>query len=129
MVPSGCRAIMKHLFSEGGMIMRMWNVHPGILCRQHLLGEHCEMHMFLGSIKKGIGLKGYIAKGQVEVHNIRLRHDELATEMLRRGYNHRSPMLLDEQAFLWVEGKVNVEYSLTDLAHRCSRCAARMRNL
>jgi hypothetical protein len=37
----------------------MWGINPKKLCNQHLLGEHLEMHMFVGCIKKGISLKGY----------------------------------------------------------------------
>jgi len=68
--------------------MRMWKVNPKSLCRKHLLGEHVECHMFLGSLAKNISLKGYIEKGLVEVHNIIKRHDELAIELGSRGYQH-----------------------------------------
>lgn len=42
--------------------MRMWKVNPKNMCRQHLLGEHVECHMFVGAILKGISLSGYIKK-------------------------------------------------------------------
>ena len=71
--------------------MRMWKVRPGFLCNKHLLGEHVEMHMFAGVLRKGMGVSGYATKGLVEVHNIRKRHDALALKMLRRGMHHRSP--------------------------------------
>ena len=37
--------------------MRMWMVDPQIMCRQHLLGEHTEMHMFVGTLKRGPALQ------------------------------------------------------------------------
>jgi hypothetical protein len=37
----------------------MWMVDPRQMCRQHLLGEHNELHMFAGTMRKGIGLAGY----------------------------------------------------------------------
>ena len=36
--------------------MRMWNVDPKLMCNKHLLGEHVEMHMFFGTIQKGISM-------------------------------------------------------------------------
>ena len=72
--------------------MRMWKVSPRLMCDQHLLGEHAEMHMFVGTIRHGISLAGYITGGLVETHRIVQRHDQLAAEMARRGMNHRSPL-------------------------------------
>lgn len=99
--------------------MRMWNVPTNIMCRRHLLGEHLETHMFLGSIKKGINLSGYIRNHLVEVHNLKNRHDELVLEMKNRGYKHNSPM---EDYPFWVEGKINPTESLNLLLSRCSEC-------
>lgn len=99
--------------------MRMWNVNPEVLCRKHLFGCHVEMHMFIGSIKKGINLRGYIDKGLVEIHNIKSRHDALAEEMIRRGYKHNSPI---DDIPLWNEGYVNVEENLKELQKRCPVC-------
>lgn len=61
-------------------------VDPAVLCRKHLLGEHVECHMFVGAILKGISLAGYKAKGLIEIHNLKLRHEALSREMLKRGY-------------------------------------------
>ena len=36
--------------------MRMWMIDPKLLCRKHLLGEHLEIHMFVGTINKGINV-------------------------------------------------------------------------
>ena len=56
-------------------------VDPKILCRRHLLGEHVELHMFVGSINKKISLDGYAKNSLVEVHNIKSRHSQLVKEM------------------------------------------------
>ena len=32
--------------------MRMWMIDPTMLCTKHLLGEHVELHMFVGTINK-----------------------------------------------------------------------------
>lgn len=99
--------------------MRMWQVNPKILCRNHLLGEHNELHMFVGTILKGKSLTGYIKNNLVEVHSIKSRHEELAVEMTRRGYHHQSPL---PQFTDYHEGMVDPEKSLAELRLRCKSC-------
>lgn len=106
--------------------MRMWNVNPSLLCKKHLLGEHLETHMFLGSIRKGISIKGYINNGLLEVHNLNKRHDELVEEMIKRGYNHKTPM---ERFNSWEEGIVDSNENLNELQKRCSECKKRILNM
>lgn len=102
--------------------MRMWNVDPKLLCRKHLLGEHVEIHMLVGSILKGINLSGYTDTGLVELHTINVRHDQLVTEMKRRKYNHKSPLPKFRAKKL---GKVDSRRSLRELAQRCPECKKR----
>lgn len=33
--------------------MRMWMLPTAGMCRKHLLGEHVELHMLLGSLRRG----------------------------------------------------------------------------
>ena len=99
--------------------MRMWNVNPKKMCRQHLLGEHLEMHMFAGCIKKKIHLDGYIKKGLVETQNIKPRHDELVKEMKLRGYKHKSKLNFKTKLKL---GKVNKIANQKELIKRCKEC-------
>ena len=47
--------------------MRMWLVNPALLCRQHLLGEHVEMHMFAGHILEGYVLYPRFLGDRVEL--------------------------------------------------------------
>ena len=103
--------------------MRQWNVNPEFLCTKHLLGEHVESHMYVGCIKKGTSLKGYIDKGLVEVHNIKKRHDELVTEMLKRGFNHYTPI---EEFTCQEIGYVNTEQNINELFNRCPNCRERI---
>jgi len=97
----------------------MWNVEPGTMCRKHLLGEHVEMHMFAGCIRKGKSLSGYIHKGLVDTRLIRRRHDKLAEEMERRGYRHYSPLEYEDRIH---EGHVDMDGSERDLRARCAEC-------
>ena len=94
-------------------------VDPRKMCRQHLLGEHVECHMFTGVIQRGKNIQGYIIKGLVEVHNIKKRHDELAWEMLKRGYKHSSPISSVSHI---ISGKIDPELNAIQLNERCKEC-------
>lgn len=107
--------------------MRQWHVDPKLLCRKHLLGEHCEHHMFLGSLLKGKSIDGFINDGLVEVHTLDVRHEEIAQEMLRRGYNHKSPLPEGTADVLYEAGRVDPKRSLEDLANRCEECRERQK--
>lgn len=103
--------------------MRMWNVNPKFLCNQHLLGEHVEMHMFVGTLNKGKSLRGFVRDGLVEIANIPTRHHELVNEMLRRGMNHKSPLPF---AHLTREGNVSTIANIKELKKRCPKCKRRI---
>jgi len=106
--------------------MRMWKVDPSKMCRKHLLGEHVEMHMFVGSINKGIKVDGYIRTGLVDACDISWRHTQLVDEMKRRKYNHNKELpLIDLKELLrltTVLGKVDVVANEIELHRRCKEC-------
>jgi hypothetical protein len=112
--------------------MRMWKVYPGVMCRNHLLGEHLEMHMFASAIKNGKRIDGYIRNGLVEIHNIVNRHNLLVREMNNRGWNHKTPMtnidlLTNNNQYRYKntiikKGSINSFKSYNDLAKRCKEC-------
>ena len=105
--------------------MRMWGVPPQSLCRKHLLGEHVELHMFVGAINKNKSLSGFIEKNLVDILQIASRHTILVDEMARRGYNHQSE--LPEFEYEPEEkGTVDVEANLNELSRRCPDCAHRI---
>jgi len=99
--------------------MRMWKLDPARMCDRHLLGEHNELHMFVGCILKGKSIAGYISGGLIEVHHIRERHEELAREMKRRGFRHMSPLPEFRE---FVAGSIDVERNREELRRRCRRC-------
>lgn len=99
--------------------MRMWGVSPSKMCRKHLLGEHVEMHMFVGTLLKEKSIQGYIDNQLVVVENIRKRHEELVKEMNRRGMNHKSPL----PAFnSFSAGYIDIKLNEQELHHRCKDC-------
>lgn len=99
--------------------MRMWMTNPKIMCRQHFLGEHLELHMFVGALNKGTSVQGYLDNGLLEIHNIQSRHDELVEEMKRRGMNHKSPLVFENGK---KAGFIDREKSFKDLISRCYVC-------
>jgi hypothetical protein len=103
--------------------MRQWHIDPHLLCTKHLLGEHVEHHMFVGSLRKGISLKGYIENNLVETATLYSRHAELVREMKKRGYTHSSPL---PKIKLYHAGKVNRKENLKELQKRCNECRKRI---
>ncbi len=100
---------------------------PRILCTNHLLGEHKELHMLVGCIARNKSLNGYVENGLIETHNIKARHDALVREMGRRGWpsglNHKTPISEIDLKL----GRVNRSASLEDLLRRCRLCMERYR--
>ena len=109
--------------------MRMWMVDPKILCKKHLLGEHSEIHKHRHNFVKGHSVAGRISPiVQVEPSSTGSRHDELAEEMLRRGYNHKSPFEQPDISHYndnVINVKVNLDVSIADLCARCEDCRER----
>ncbi len=78
--------------------MRVWDqIDPSQLCRQHLLGEHREVHCIYTVLTEDYSSRGYRHHPEVRrwrgfVPALVARHDALVAEMTRRGYNHQSPL-------------------------------------
>lgn len=103
-------------------------VDPPLMCDQHLLGEHLELHMILGSLTKGYvqSIIGLVNADLLQLEDFESRHEVLAEEMRRRGMNHQSPLRAPEQ--LWdlpSWGVVDPDKSLAELHRRCAACRAR----
>jgi len=85
--------------------------------------------MFLGTIKKGKKIRGYLNNNLFEPESLKERHDALADEMVNREYNHKTPMsssdfencvnTLNERDRVV---KIDVRKSFFDLVSRCSEC-------
>lgn len=99
-------------------------VNPRIMCRNHLLGEHAELHMFVGTIYRGYSVRGYLEKGLLEIHNLYDRHEILVKEMKRRSYKHNS-RIDPEWKSAKTEGFIDKVKSLEELLSRCSKCRMR----
>ena len=100
----------------------MWMVDPTIMCRRHLLGEHGEIHKHRHNFVKGHSIAGRM--GQIDPKRMGERHDELAIEMLRRGYKHESPYVQPDLSAYDLTGHgVDPIAAMADLVARCLDCA------
>ena len=103
----------------------MWMVDPLLMCRQHLLGEHSELHKFLPSWRRRYRVDGRVAGNAIEPASYLRRHDALAKEMVRRGFRHESPCEQPDFGYLppkHRDAKVDTSASIRLLSHRCERC-------
>lgn len=76
--------------------MRVWDLPPGILCRNHLLAQHNEIHTLWSVIsgdRKGWARHPETMRWRGKLAALHERHERTAEEMARRGYNHNSPLL------------------------------------
>lgn len=114
--------------------MRMWMVNPQILCHNHLLGEHVELHMLVGHLNAGKGIVGFVKANAIEPTSICFRHQQLVEEMKRRGYRHKSPLVRINRVGLTTvrahrDNSVNTIQSLKELLRRCKQCRQRYKSL
>jgi hypothetical protein len=75
--------------------MRIWDISPEKLCRNHLLGEHNELHAMwnvLTQDKKGYSRHPETLRWKGKLRALYLVHEAIVHEMLARGYNHQSPL-------------------------------------
>jgi hypothetical protein len=75
--------------------VRIWDVPPERLCRNHLLGEHSELHGVWSTItqgKRGYAYHPEVLRWEGKLKALYLKHQEIVQEMERRGFNHNSPL-------------------------------------
>jgi uncharacterized protein YbgA (DUF1722 family) len=91
--------------------VRVWDVDPGYLNRQSLLGEHRELHAIVSIIKNN--KKGYSRHPEtLRWHGfgwaLSQRHRLLATEMNLRGFVDRSSVHLKTHHLKWPDMFVDI---------------------
>jgi len=75
--------------------VRIWDVPVEHLCRNHLLGEHRELHAVWNIIT--LGKSGYATHPETRRWVGKLaalygRHEQQVLEITRRGWRHASPL-------------------------------------
>lgn len=110
--------------------MRIWDVSPQRLCRNHLLGEHSELHgiwSILTQDKRGFAHHPEVIRWRGKLKALYRKHQEIVEEMRRRGYQHNSPLdpelaTGDERQLDYVD---SVEEQLRILATKGCDCDVR----
>ena len=86
--------------------MRIWDINPGYLNRQSLLGEHRELHaiyVILKDHKKGYSKHPETLRWKGFGWALRQRHSIIKKEMEIRGYKDRSPVRSFSNQGVWPE--------------------------
>lgn len=109
---------------------RMWMVDPVYMCREHLLGEHSELHQLVGTIRNhdhGEAIvEGHADEGNVDTTKINHRHIILVAEMNRRGMDHDSPLFYEPDEPEIGRGSISERKNIEDLYTRCEDCRERI---
>ncbi|MFA6531040.1 MAG: pyrimidine dimer DNA glycosylase/endonuclease V [Candidatus Micrarchaeia archaeon] len=75
--------------------MRIWDISPSKLCRNHLLGEHRELHAIWSILvngKMGYSKHPETLRWKGKLAALYVRHEKLVREMAERNYHHHSPL-------------------------------------
>ncbi len=111
--------------------MRVWDLPPQLLCNQHLVAEHSELHTIWSVLTRG--LKGWshhpeTRRWEGKLAALYARHEAEVEEMLRRGFRHESP--LDKRLATGEAGQREYvdapEEQVKLLRERCERCRTRL---
>jgi hypothetical protein len=100
------RVCLDRPYQSPEQTMRIWDLHPGFLNRQSLLGEHREIHAIhaiLSQGKKGYSRHPETLRWRGRLAALWLRHQQVAAEMRLRGFNHFSPLPAPETEIVWPE--------------------------
>ncbi len=76
-------------------MVKIWCVPVSELDRQHLLGEHAELHCIVGALQgkyKAYRNHPETQRFKDRIDQLYFRHEEQVREMQRRGYKHASPL-------------------------------------
>ncbi len=84
--------------------MRIWDINPGYLNRQSLLGEHRELHGIVSIFennKKGYSRHPETVRWVGYQWALKQRHLFLSSEMKLRGFTDKTPVSIDGKADEW----------------------------
>lgn len=75
--------------------MRIWDLPPNKLCKNHLLGEHRELHAIwniLTKRKKGYSRHPEVLRWRGKLKALYFKHEEIVKEMKKRSWSHYLPL-------------------------------------
>ena len=82
----------------------MWDINPGYLNDKSLLGEHVELHGLFSIVmnnKVGYSKHPESKRWAKSMGALNKRHDLIVSEMGIRGFNHNSPIKVDDENIIW----------------------------
>lgn len=91
--------------------MRIWDIDPGFLNDQSLLGEHRELHGIFSILihgKKGYSRHPETLRWQGHLPALAVRHGLLVAEMGLRSFRHHSPLPIQSEVVVWPEGHIDL---------------------
>jgi len=91
----------------------------GELDRQHLLGEHAELHCIVGALlKKHRAYQNHpeTLRFKGKIGQLYFRHADQVREMEKRGYRHNSPLPPSNQPYTFTEEEYERDHA--ELAKR-----------
>jgi hypothetical protein len=94
--------------------MRIWDLNPGYLDRQRLLGEHRELHGIVSVLvngKKGYSRHPETLRWKGYGWALKVRHQLLATEMALRGYREQTPVNTRAKKDEWPEDYIDTPFA------------------
>lgn len=95
-------------------MVRIWRVPVGELDRQHLLGEHAELHCIVGALLgkyKAYRNHPQTLRFEGRIGELYFRHNEQVLEMQRRGYRHDSPMPQSNTPYRYTPEEYQIDHA------------------
>jgi len=78
-------------------------------------------------------MNGYFRNNLLEPKSLKVRHNELVNEMLRRGYKHNTPLEFENSILEYlgnrIDNKINKSLSLNTLIDKCQLCKKRLNKM
>ncbi len=114
------------------MVHFWFGISPKNLCDDHLRGEHNEIHKFIGWLKTGKSIDGWIENNCVQLTELWDRHRRLEREMKCRGMNPDSPVDWNELVGLrddyqeHKDFKIDRDENRDCLAEKCDKCEVKI---
>lgn len=116
--------------------MRVWDFPPEKLCDKHLIAQHHEIHCIWSIIQnslKGFSKHPEVVRWHGRAGSIIGVHNETVEVMLRRGFNHHSPIIAEENilggflpVWFWPESWQPIEKQLQILKEKGCGCYERI---
>jgi hypothetical protein len=107
-------------------MVRIWCVPVTELDRQHLLGEHAELHCIVGALLdkyKAYQNHPETLRFKDRIDELYFRHNEQVQEMQKRGYVHNSPLPQSDKRYTCTEEQYMRDHN--ELAKRQTKKASK----